>query len=164
MVYNRKLIILYICSQSPQSVNCQHLTDQVTTQSSEGMITRSGRAIKLVLTENVPYKIIKCKLDTSGKFGAVLHADVVAYMCKFTPSGKFVPVDGKVFSTYFSPLYTKKFIKKAKLQGFNLETSPELLIDLKFIYRGEVESGEGNTYSKLEFCGEGGGGGLGGVA
>ena len=76
-------------------------SEQVTTPSSEGMINRSGRAIKLVLTENAHYKIIKCKLDTSGKFGAVLDADVVAYMCKFTPSAKFVPVDGKVFSTYF---------------------------------------------------------------
>ena len=112
-------------------------------------------AIKLVLTENVPYKIIKCKLDTSGEFGPVLHVDVAAFLCKFTPCGKFVPVDGKVFSTYFSVLYTNDLIKKVELQGCSLETSPELLIGLKFIYCGEVESAKGiYTYSKLEFPGD----------
>ena len=98
-------------------------------------------AIKHVLAEDSVYQVLKCKINTKTKFGPVLYVDVRR-------------AGGDLLSTYFSVLYTKKLIKKVELQGFNLETSPELLIGLNFIYRGEVESSEGNTYSKLEFCSE----------
>ena len=102
--------------------------------------------IKYALARNHIYQILKCKLNTDGKFGAVLVVDV-------SRVGRSRRGNDKI-STYFSVLYTKKLIKKAKLQGFNLKTSPELLTGLKFVYRGEVESRGGNTYSKLEFRGE----------
>ena len=100
-------------------------------------------AIKLVLTENVPYQIIKCELDTRD-ICPVFHVDVVA--------GDF-KVCGEVISTYIPASYTMELIKKAELLGYNLETSPESLIDVNFIYCGEVEFDKGNTYSKLEFNG-----------
>ena len=102
--------------------------------------------IKLALARNHIYQILKCKLNTDGKFGAVLLVDVSRVAGSGSGRG-----NDKI-STYFSVLYTKKLIKKAELQGINLETSPELLIGLKFIYCGEVKSSKGNTYSKLEFC------------
>ena len=92
-----------------------------------------------------------------------MHVDVIYNRRDVTfnpyPSGmgKLVPRNqlyGCVISTYFSVLYTNELIKKAELQGCSLETSPELLIGLNVIYRGEAESGKGNTYSKLEFCSE----------
>ena len=160
------------------STECKLSTssEQVTTPSSEGMINHSGSnkcefsretkastqdlnklskelgkkdfpdVIKHALARNHIYQILKCKLNTDGKFGAVLVVDV-------SRVGRSRRGNDKI-STYFSVLYTKKLIKKAKLQGFNLKTSPELLTGLKFVYRGEVESRGGNTYSKLEFRGE----------
>ena len=97
-------------------------------------------AIKLVLTENVRYKIIKCKLNTSGKYDDVLFVDVTSDHS-----------DEKI-STYITSLYTNAIIKQAAEEGVSLETNPEVLIGLKFTYCGEARSCKGNIYSKLEFC------------
>ena len=97
-------------------------------------------AIKLVLTENVRYKIIKCKLNTSGKYDDVLFVDVISNHS-----------DEKI-STYITSLYTNAIVKQAAEDGVSLENNPEALIGLKFTYCGEVQSCKGNIYSKLDFC------------
>ena len=96
--------------------------------------------IKTVLQKDIVYQILKAKLDNSGRFGVVLLIDVAAGF------------EGKRISTYFAALHTKEVVAKVELQGIDLHKTPEALIGLTFIYRGEVKSKAGHHYSNIEFC------------
>ena len=99
--------------------------------------------VKVVLELNVMYKIIAAKVEKT-KYSDVIVIDVVPCL------------GGDTVVTYFTALVTDQFIEYFKSEGVSLKNTPEILVDLCFLYKGEVTSQEGNKYSDIELTEEDG--------
>ena len=100
--------------------------------------------IKTALVAGCGYQIVNARAETT-KFGDILIVDVAA-----------LKAGGSIIQTYFSSLHTQQLVGKVSCQSIDLLKYPEVIVGFTFVYRGEIVSQKGHSYSDIDFCDGGG--------